>query len=166
MFFFRLCRLLSASSKWFCSLLFFFLGRSHLLLESLGLHLLGLSLDLGTSFVVVRQIACLAHSHTVEESISVFAVESVLIPSKLAVARGAHVLGVVLSMHVRAFGDCHNIRFEMVVTSRTAVRRFFFSVFIFNRSFLNHYRWWLFLTWLGNLVILFLHKLLLDEVLE
>ena len=57
------------------------------LLQGLGLLLLGLSFDLGSSLVVVRQVAGLAHAHRVKEAVSVLAFRSELVPSELSVAR-------------------------------------------------------------------------------
>ena len=70
---------------------------------------LGLCLSLGSSLVVVTQVASLAHTHGVVQSLTVMAVPGHLVTAKLTVARGTHVLGVVLSMHMRALGDLHLI---------------------------------------------------------
>jgi hypothetical protein len=51
-----------------------------------SLELLSLSLDLGSSLVVVGKVAGLAHAHGVKQSVSVLTVESVLVTTKLAVA--------------------------------------------------------------------------------
>ena len=61
------------------------------------------------SDVVIVQIATLAHSHRVKWPISVRAFSCKLISAVLSVARGAHVLGVVLSVHMRAGSDLHSI---------------------------------------------------------
>lgn len=58
--------------------------------------------------MVVGEVASLALALRVEESVFVDAVPRVLVPTVFAVAGGAHVLGVVLSLGVGAFCDKHN----------------------------------------------------------
>lgn len=70
--------------------------------------MLSLSLDLGSSLVVVTQVASLAHAHGVEQSVLVLTFSGVLVSAELSIARGAHVLSVVLSVGVRALGDGHH----------------------------------------------------------
>jgi hypothetical protein len=60
-----------------------------------------------TYLVIVAQVAGLAHTHRVQQPVLVLAVVGVLIAAVLPVARRAHVLGVVLSVDVRALGDFH-----------------------------------------------------------
>ena len=74
-------------------------------LESL---LLFSPLDLGSSLVVIGEVAGLAHADGVVESIGVFALGGILLSTEFAVARRAHVLGVVLSVRVGALGDKHD----------------------------------------------------------
>lgn len=75
---------------------------------SFGFDLLGLSLDLGSSFVIVRQIASLAHTHRVEKTIVMLTFPSVLISSEFSVARWAHILSVMLSHGMRALSNHHD----------------------------------------------------------
>ena len=158
--------LLSTSSVWLGSVFWsHFLGT---LLGCLGLELLGLSLDLGSSLVVVWEVAGLAHAHGVEQSVGVLAVEGVLVTTELAVARGAHVLGVVLSVHVRAFGDSHHVWLLKVVSSNCTtmgvfLRNFFLDCVLLDLDWLRYLdlldRGWLFL-------FSFLDELFLDEILK
>jgi hypothetical protein len=87
-------------------------------------------------------------------------VESVLIAPELSVAGGAHVLCVMLSQGVRALGDGHDVGFLDIVAVIAAygrlLRQELFEGFIFRFD-------WLFLD--RENFFLFIHKLLLDEVL-
>ena len=61
----------------------------------------------------------MAHAHGVKQSISMRAVESVLVSPILSIARGAHVLGVMLSVDVWALGDGHHVGFlTFLITDR------------------------------------------------
>lgn len=64
---------------------------------------------LNTYLMIVTEIACLAHSHGVQEFIFVRAVPCVLVSSILPVARGAHVLSVVFSLGMWTLCDFHNV---------------------------------------------------------
>lgn len=66
-----------------------------------------LSLDLGSSLVVIGQIARLAHAHGVQLSVSMSTLGGVLISAVLSIARWTHVLGVVLAIGVRTLSDLH-----------------------------------------------------------
>ena len=63
------------------------------------------ALDLGPLLVVVGQVARLALAAGIQRSVSVPASSRVLVSTVLTVARGAHALGVVLSIRVRARRD-------------------------------------------------------------
>ena len=66
-------------------------------LLSLDLLLL-LSLHLGSLLMVVGEVASLAHALRVEKSVMVLTISSIVVSTKLSIAGGAHVLGVVLSV--------------------------------------------------------------------
>jgi hypothetical protein len=90
----------------------------------------------------------------------VLTVESVLVAPELTVARRAHVLGIMLSGGVRALGDGHDVSFLNVVTVIATVGRLLW-LDLLESFFLG-------LDWLlleREFLLLFLDKLLLDEVL-
>ena len=62
-----------------------------------------------SSPVVITQIARLTESHRVVKSFRMFASPGELGSTRFAVARGAHVLGVVLARGVWALGDLHHV---------------------------------------------------------
>lgn len=61
------------------------------------------SFDLCSSFVIIREVASLAHSHGIQKSVIVSTFRCVLISSKFPVAGWTHVLCVVLSVHMGTF---------------------------------------------------------------
>jgi hypothetical protein len=61
------------------------------------------SFDLRSSFMIIREVASLTHSHGIQKSIIVSTFRCVLISSELPVAGWTHVLCIVLSVHVRTF---------------------------------------------------------------
>jgi hypothetical protein len=94
-----------------------------LLLDRLSNDLLGLSLDLGASLVIVGQVASLTHAHRVQKSIGMLTVESILVAPELSVARGAHVFSVMLSQGMRALGDGHDVSFLDIIAVIAAYGR-------------------------------------------
>jgi hypothetical protein len=74
--------------------------------------------------MIVTEITRLAHAHRVQESILVLAVPCILIAAKLSVARWAHVLGVVLTVDVRAFRDLHHLLGRVDALQWQALDRF------------------------------------------
>lgn len=85
--------------------LFSFHHLLYLTILALGHHALDL---VALAPVVVAQIASLAHTHRVQESILMRTLERKLIATVLPVARGAHVLGIVFPHSVRALRDLHD----------------------------------------------------------
>ena len=82
----------------------------NLLEELLSLNLLLLlSLHLSSLLVVVREVASLAHALGVEKSVMMLTVSCIVVSTKLSIAGGAHVLGVVLSIWMWALSDLHNV---------------------------------------------------------
>ena len=73
-----------------------------------GLNALLLCLKV-SSLVVVTQVARLTHSQRVVESWGVLAGPGQLSPTRFAVARSTHVLGVVFAIDVRTCGDEHHV---------------------------------------------------------
>ena len=67
------------------------------------------ALDLGAALVVVSQVARLAHAHRIELSVRVGTLGRVLISTVLAIARRAHVFGVMLTVGMRAFRNLHHL---------------------------------------------------------
>lgn len=65
--------------------------------------------------MVVAQVTGLAHAHRVVQPVGVLAVPGMLVAPKLTVARGAHVLGVVLAVSVGALGDLHSACFYLLL---------------------------------------------------
>ena len=73
-----------------------------LLFDYSGLLLFFLALYLGASDMVVGEIALLAHSHGVEEPVSMSTFRCVYLAAEALVARRTHVLGVVLPIGMGA----------------------------------------------------------------
>jgi hypothetical protein len=97
-----------------------------------------------------------------------FTVEGILVTTKLAVARGAHVLGIVLSVHMGALGNSHHVRLLNVVSTSRAALRDFLGSFLFDCGFFSFSRLRDFDLWNGDRLLLlsFFDKLLLNEILE
>ena len=81
---------------------------AHRVARDVGLGFLKLC-GLRSSLVVVAEVASLAHSDRVVQFVGVFAGPGQLVAAELAVARRAHVLGVVFAVNVRALCDLHRV---------------------------------------------------------
>lgn len=96
-------------------------------------------------------------------------VEGVLITTELAVARGAHVFGVMLSVHVRAFGDGHHVGLLKIVSSSCAAMGLLLRIFNFFDGFFLDLDWFRDLDLLSRdwlFLLSFLDELFLDEILK
>jgi hypothetical protein len=76
---------------------------------TLTLVLCVLSFGLGSSLVIVTQIAGLAHSDGVVQLLGMSTVPGHLVSTKLSVTGRAHVFGVMLSVNVWARSDLHGV---------------------------------------------------------
>lgn len=134
--------------------------------------------------MIVTQIACLAHSDGIVQLVGMLAVPSSLVSAKLSIARGAHVLGVMLSMNMWALRDLHRVCVSSldrcihnsllgvnghvviavtVVLMLMVVQKLIDDRVVSNGSWLiNSYL----LSRLGSSLDLGVHELLLEEVLQ
>ena len=132
------------------------------LLKCLSLELLLLSLDLGSSLVVVAQVASLAHTHRVKKSVVMLAVKSILVSAELAVAGRTHVFGVVFTGGMRALSEGHYVRFLAFFTQLTAGGGLVVvGAVLLRMEFDAWFTCWFFA---GNF-FLFIDKFFLDEIL-
>ena len=159
------------------------------LFEGFSLLLLSLSLDLGSSLVVIRQVAGLAHTHGVQKAVMMLTLPSILVSSELSVARRAHVFSVVLSVGVWALGDCHDSRSLIIIIARLfsnfmliAFVRIMFLFALFSNLLLRNVQLFRYLAvhciindssrlcnfirYLSGSLLRLLKELLVDEVLE
>ena len=96
--------MLSLDTIWFSALTAALL-KLILLFNFSSFELLGLSFDFCASHVVISEIALLTHAHGVYQAVAVRALAGHLGTTEALVARGTHILGVMLPVGMGAVSD-------------------------------------------------------------
>lgn len=101
-----------------------------------------------TYFVIVREVACLTHSHGIEQSILMTTIPCKLIAAILPVTRRAHIFSIVLSAYVWTLSNLHNLFLSTlniiigwIVRIRIDFLRLFYLLWLFLHTLnllLNH----------------------------